>query len=97
MADLEYSDEMENAANMRAIIAKFPYRLRERLRSVAIDIQKRQDRQTRFKDVVAFINMQVKMASHPVFGEIPGQTNTRQTVRLGGQTERKTSQHWPSR
>lgn len=43
MADLEYLEEMENAANMRTIIAKLPYRLRERFRSVAIDIQKRQD------------------------------------------------------
>ncbi|XP_054869314.1 uncharacterized protein LOC129349591 [Amphiprion ocellaris] len=74
MSELEYLEEMENAANMRAIVAKLPYRLRERFRSVAIDIQKRQDRRTKFKDVVAFINAQAEMASHPVFGEIPGQT-----------------------
>ncbi|KAL0177328.1 hypothetical protein M9458_026222, partial [Cirrhinus mrigala] len=78
MADLEYLDEMENAANMRTIIAKLPYRLRERFRSVAIDIQKRHDRRTKFKDVVEFITMLAEMASHPVFGEIPGQTR-RQT------------------
>ncbi len=78
MSDLEYLDEMENAANMRTIIAKLIYRLRERFRSVAMDIQKNQDRRTKFKDVVTFINMQAEMASHPVFGEIPGQTK-RQT------------------
>lgn len=78
MSDLEYLDEMETAANMRTVIAKLPYRLRERFRSVAIGIQKREDRRTKFKDVVTFINSQVEMASHPVFGEIPGQTK-RQT------------------
>ena len=78
MSDLEYLDEMENAANMRTIVAKLPYRQRERFRSVAIDIQKRQDRRTKFKDVVTFVNTQAEMASHPVFGEIPGQTK-RQT------------------
>ncbi|KAK0132995.1 hypothetical protein N1851_031641 [Merluccius polli] len=87
MADLEYLDEMENAANMRTIIAKLPYRLRERFRSVAIDIQKRQDRRTKFKDVVTFITMQAEMASHPVFGEIPGQTRRQtdsKTEKTGG-------------
>lgn len=37
MSDLEYLDEMENVANMHTIVAKLPYRLRERFRSVAID------------------------------------------------------------
>lgn len=87
MTDLEYLDEMENAANMRTIVAKLPYRLRERFRSVAIDIQKRQERRTKLKDVVTFVNTQAEMASHPVFGEIPGQikrqTNSK-TGRTGG-------------
>ena len=78
MSDLDYLDEMENAANMRTIIAKLPYRLRERFRSVAIDIQKRQGRRPKFKDIVAFITTQAEMATHPVFGEIVGQTK-RQT------------------
>lgn len=47
MSDLKYLDEMENAANMDMIIAKLPYRLRERFRSVAIDIQKKQHRSSK--------------------------------------------------
>lgn len=73
MSDLEYLDEMENAANMRTVISKLPYRLRERFRSVAIDIQKK-DRRTKFEDVVSFVTKQAEMAAHPVFGEISGQT-----------------------
>lgn len=88
MSDLEYLDEMENAANMRTVIAKLPYRLRERFRSVAIDIQKKQDRRTKFKDVVTFVNTQAEMASHPVFGEIPGQTK-RQTHSKTGKSSGK--------
>lgn len=83
MSDLEYLEEMENAANMRTIISKLPYRLRERFRSVAIDIQKKQDRRTKFKDVVSFVNTQTEMAAHPVFGESLGQTK-RQTERSSG-------------
>ncbi|KAJ8385862.1 hypothetical protein AAFF_G00179280 [Aldrovandia affinis] len=70
MSDLDYLDEMENTANMRTTITKLPYRLRERFRSVAVDIQKKEDRRTRFKDIVEFVNRQAEMASHPVFGEL---------------------------
>lgn len=70
MSDLKYLDEMENASNTRMIISKLPYRLRERFRSVTIVIQKRQDRRSKFKYVVTFVNTQAEMASHPVFGEI---------------------------
>ncbi|XP_060771723.1 CNK3/IPCEF1 fusion protein-like [Neoarius graeffei] len=73
MSDLEYLDEMENAANMRTVISKLPYRLREKFRSVAIDIQKK-DRRTKFQDVVSFVTKQAEMAAHPVFGEISGET-----------------------
>lgn len=83
MSDLQYLEEMENAANMRTIISKLPHRLRERFRSVAIDIQKKQDRRTKFKDLVSFVNTQAEMAAHPVFGEISGQTK-RQTERSSG-------------
>lgn len=38
----DYLEELENAANMHTIISKLPYRQRERFRSVAIDIQKKQ-------------------------------------------------------
>ncbi|KAL7874304.1 hypothetical protein SRHO_G00052740 [Serrasalmus rhombeus] len=82
MSDLEYLDEMENAANMRTVISKLPYRLREKFRSIAIDIQKK-DRRTKFKDVVSFITKQAEMAAHPVFGEVSGQTK-RQPERSTG-------------
>lgn len=74
---------MENAANMCTIISNLPYRLRERFRSAAIDIQKNQDKRTTFRDVVSFVNTQAEMAPHPVFDEISGLTK-RQTEKSSG-------------
>ncbi|XP_060753769.1 uncharacterized protein LOC132864368 [Neoarius graeffei] len=85
MSDLEYLDEMENAANMRTVISKLPYRLREKFRSVAIDIQKK-DRRTKFQDVVSFVTKQAEMAAHPVFGEISGQTKRQPEKPAGKKT-----------
>ena len=49
MTDVEYNDvELDNAVNMRAIIAKLLYNLRERWRSVICSIQDREKRRTMF-------------------------------------------------
>lgn len=60
MTDVEYMEEFDNAANMRAIIAKLPYKLRERWRSVVCGIQDRENRRAKFNDLVDFNNKQVK-------------------------------------
>lgn len=70
MSDLDYMEELDNVANMRAIVNKFPYKLRERWRGVAFDIQEQTSRRPKFKDLVRFINMQAKIALHPLFGDI---------------------------
>lgn len=43
MSDNIYMEEMDNAANLRAIVLKLPYKLREKWRSVACEIQKKQN------------------------------------------------------
>lgn len=70
MTDVEFMEELDNAANMRAIIAKVPYKLRERWRSVVCSIQEHENRRTKFNDLVDFINKQAKEALHPLFGDI---------------------------
>lgn len=70
MADSEYMDELDSAANMPAIISKLPYKLRERWRSTACDVQDKHHRRISFKDVVEFVSRQAKMAMHPVFGDL---------------------------
>lgn len=44
MTDVSYLEEMNSATNMRAIVTKLPYKLREKWRTVACDIQDQQDR-----------------------------------------------------
>lgn len=46
MAVVEYMEKADNTANMRAIIAKFPYKLRERWKILVSWIQERQNRQS---------------------------------------------------
>lgn len=70
MTDLDYMEELDNVANMRAIVNKLPYNLRERWRSAAFDIQEKKARRPMFKDLVKFINRQAKVALHPLFGDI---------------------------
>lgn len=70
MTDVEYMEELDNAANMRAIIAKLPYKLRERWRSVVCSIQDKENRTAKFNDLVDFVNKQAKEAFYPLFGDI---------------------------
>lgn len=52
------------------IVNKLPYKLKERWRGVAFDIQEQTSRRPKFKDLVKFINMQAKIAIHPLFENI---------------------------
>ncbi len=61
MSDISYMEEMDNAANLRAIAVKLPYKLREKWRSVACGIQEKQNARVKFKDLVDFINKQARI------------------------------------
>ena len=71
--------ELDLPSNMRSIIVKLPYKLRERWRNVACDLQERRGNRAMFADLVGFIERQVKIASDPVFGNIqdPQLTNSK--------------------
>ncbi|KAL6491192.1 hypothetical protein MHYP_G00015370 [Metynnis hypsauchen] len=70
MADVAYMEELDNAVNMRSIISKLPYKMRERWRAIACGIFDKQQRRVKFSDLVDFVNKQAREASHPVFGSI---------------------------
>lgn len=38
MQDVDYMDEMDNPTNMRAILSKMPYKMREKWRHVAFEM-----------------------------------------------------------
>jgi len=70
MADLQYMQELDMPTNMKAVILKLPFKLREKWRTAACDIMERQKRRAQFSDVVNFIEYQVKIISDPIFGSI---------------------------
>ncbi|KAJ0068359.1 hypothetical protein NL108_005935 [Boleophthalmus pectinirostris] len=71
MMDLHSLKDLDAPTNMRAILAKLPYRLRERWRNTAYDIMDTTSQRATFKDLVAFVERQVKILSDPLFGSIP--------------------------
>ncbi len=53
--DLQYLQELDMPSNMRLIISKLPFRLRERWRAVAHNILETTECRALFKDLVQFI------------------------------------------
>lgn len=53
MTEIQYMEELNIPSNMRLVVMKWPYKLREK-----------------FPDIVNFLENQVKILSHPLFGDI---------------------------
>ncbi|KAL2082024.1 hypothetical protein ACEWY4_021842 [Coilia grayii] len=68
--DLEFLEEMDNPTNLRTVISKLPYKMKERWRAEAFELQERRGRRARFADLVNFIDRQAKIATDPLFGNI---------------------------
>lgn len=70
MEELQHMQELDIPANMKNIIAKLPFKMREQWRTKAHDILEKHNYRARFKDLVAFIERQAKILSDPIFGDI---------------------------
>lgn len=70
MDDVQYMYELNMPANMLTIVKKLPYKLRDRWRTVACEIQERRRQRAVFSDLVHFIERQAKIVNDPVFGNI---------------------------
>ncbi len=70
MQDVDYMAEMDNPTNMRVIISKLPYKMRQSWRNVAYDIHERSGRRARFSNLVEYIDRQAKVKNDPLFGDI---------------------------
>lgn len=62
--------ELDMPVNMRAIIGKLPFKVREQRRTMAHDIMKRTNHRVHFEDLVTFIERRVSILSDPLFGNI---------------------------
>lgn len=63
-------EELDLPSNLKLIVSKLPYKLRNRWRTEACDILERRNAQARLQDLVAFIETQAKMLQDPLFGDI---------------------------
>ncbi|KAL7849609.1 hypothetical protein SRHO_G00212320 [Serrasalmus rhombeus] len=70
MEEVHGLSELNTPANMLAVIKKLPYKLKDKWRTVACDIQERQHCRATFVDIVFFLERQVKIATDPVFGNL---------------------------
>lgn len=70
MEDVEFMEEMDNPTNMRIVVSKLPYKMRERWRNSAFEIKERRGHRARFADLVIFIDRQANVAMDPIFGEL---------------------------
>ncbi len=95
MKDVYNLCDLNTSANMLNMIKRLPYKLRDKWRTTACDIQERCGRRAMFSDIVTFIERQVKIAMDPVFGDIQdaptlsvlkgsGRTNTIPRSKVGG-------------
>lgn len=70
MNEVQYMFDMDMPANMLTIIKKLPYKLRDRWRTTACEIQETRNQRATFSDIVYFIERQVRILTDPVFGDI---------------------------
>lgn len=70
MEDLEFMEELDTVSNMRSIAFKLPYKLRERWRTKAFELQEQRRNKVKMVDLVCFIEKQANIVSDPIFGDI---------------------------
>ena len=70
MEEITYMEELDLSSNLKALVIKLPYKIRERWRSEVCVLQERRSGKVRFCDLVRFLESQVKILTDPVFGNI---------------------------
>ena len=70
MRGIHFSLELDAPSNMQTVIKKLPYKLKERWREEACTLQETSKRRASFRDIVQFVEKQVKIASDPLFGDL---------------------------
>ena len=82
-------EELDLPSNLKLIVSKLPYKLRERWRTVACDILEQRNTQARLQDLVAFIKRQAKILQDPLFGDIHDPLTHNRTLKAKTTTDTK--------
>ena len=70
MQNIAYMDELDVASNLKAVALKLPFKVREKWRTLACDLQERRHGRVRLLDLVDFCDKQVRIYSDPIFGNL---------------------------
>lgn len=70
MQNVAYMEELDSPSNMRAVLAKLPFKLRDKWRSVACHLTESRQTRAKFKDLVEFTEKQARISLDPIFGNI---------------------------
>lgn len=76
MTDISYLEDLDNTVNIKLLVSKLPYKLKETWRKFACDLQEKIKRRVKFKDFVEFITKQAKYMVHPLYGNIKDSNNS---------------------
>ena len=71
MEDIDYLEEMDNPTNLRTLVSKLPFKMKERWRVEAYNVKERGGRRAKFVDLVKYIDRQAKIMMDPLFGNLP--------------------------
>ena len=70
MRDLDDIEELDLTSNLKLIVSKLPYKLREKWRATACDILEQTQRRARLTNLVLFMEKQARILNDPLFGDI---------------------------
>lgn len=70
MEELQYMQELDMPSNMKMVVFKLPYKLREQWRNKVHNIMEASNNRAHFIDLVKVIERHVRVLSDPIFGDI---------------------------
>lgn len=81
MKEINFMEELETPSHLRTIVSKLPFKLRDRWRTISCDIQERNKRRAKFKDLVEFVERQSRVVLDPYFGDIQDMTDGKGVIK----------------
>ena len=70
MSVLEMPSELDHVSNIRILVSKLPYKLRDKWRNRVDYIEEVEMRSVKFDDLCDFVDKQARVATNPAYGDI---------------------------
>jgi len=80
MESMSVLNQLNSPKQIRSIVMKLPFRLREKWRDIALDLQD-ENRSVDFRRLVSFVRRQSRLMSQPLFGDIRD-TNIKKNLKV---------------